>query len=379
LSDIKKSKLFPFPVNEEVALRNLFEGILQETELGEISDVLISNPDDEDILQYNSSLMVWENVPLPTLPIGNLDDIGDVVITTVADGDVLTWDSGTSRWVNEAPTGGGGTPGGTGTQLQFRNGTSFGGVLGTVWDGTTLTLPSAVRIGPATGVGARSIVGFDELSVQYDHPTDTGSYARLEMGRTGSNQTSWTLEAVGDAGNDITTFTFTSGSTAPEFNGNGMWHAGNFSPSSKQDTLASGTNIRTVDNQSLVGSGNVDSKPIEAIGVACSDETTDITAGTAKVTFRMPYAFTLTGVRASLSTAQPSGSIFTVDINEAGTSILSTKLTIDNTELTSTTAATAPVISDTSLADDAQITVDVDQIGTTGARGLKVWLIGRRT
>jgi hypothetical protein len=37
------------------------------------------------------------------------------------------------------------------------------------------------------------------------------------------------------------------------------------------------------------------------------------------------------------------------------------------------------VISDTSLADDAQITVDVDQIGTTGARGLKVWLIGRRT
>ena len=93
----------------------------------------------------------------------------------------------------------------------------------------------------------------------------------------------------------------------------------------------------------------------------------------------MPYAFTLTGVRASLSTAQPSGSIFTVDINEAGTSILSTKLTIDNTELTSTTAATAPVISDTSLADDAQITVDVDQIGDTGARGLKVWLIGRRT
>jgi hypothetical protein len=200
LSDIKKSKLFPFPVNEEVALRNLFEGILEETELGEISDVLISNPDDGDILQFNESLMVWENVPLPSLPIGNLDDIGDVVITAVADGEVLTWDSGTSQWVNQAPTGGGGTPGGTGTQLQFRNGTDFGGVTGTVWDGTTLTLPGSLRFGASTGAGTRSIVGLDELTVQYDHPTDTGSYARLEMGRTGSTQTSWTLEAVGDGG-----------------------------------------------------------------------------------------------------------------------------------------------------------------------------------
>jgi len=230
LSDIKKSKLFPFPVNEEVALRNLFEGILEETELGEISDVLISNPDDGDILQFNESLMVWENVPLPSLPIGNLDDIGDVVITAVADGEVLTWDSGTSQWVNQAPTGGGGTPGGTGTQLQFRNGTDFGGVTGTVWDGTTLTLPGSLRFGASTGAGTRSIVGLDELTVQYDHPTDTGSYARLEMGRTGSTQTSWTLEAVGDGGSETATFTFDSNSTTPEFNGNGLWHAGNLTP-----------------------------------------------------------------------------------------------------------------------------------------------------
>ena len=41
---------------------------------------------------------------------------------------------------------------------------------------------------------------------------------------------------------------------------------------------------------------------------------------------------TLTSVRASLSTAQTIGSIFTVDINESGSSVLSTKLTIDNTE-----------------------------------------------
>lgn len=117
--------------------------------------------------------------------------------------------------------------------------------------------------------------------------------------------------------------------------------------------------------------------PAELI-IAVSDETTALTTGTAKVTFRMPYAMTLTSVRASLTTAQTSGSIFTVDINESGSTILSTKLTIDNTEKTSTTAATAAVISDTALADDAEITIDIDQVGDGTAKGLKVTLIGKR-
>lgn len=115
----------------------------------------------------------------------------------------------------------------------------------------------------------------------------------------------------------------------------------------------------------------------EAITVAISDETTAITTGTAKVTFRMPFAFTLTEVRASLATASSSGTP-TFDINEGGTTILSTKLTIDANEKTSTTAATPAVISDTSLADDAEMTIDVDTAGT-GAKGAKVTLIGYRT
>lgn len=117
----------------------------------------------------------------------------------------------------------------------------------------------------------------------------------------------------------------------------------------------------------------------QCIAIACSDEATALAAGTGKVTFRMPYAMTLTAVRASLTTAQASGSVFTVDINEAGTTILSTKLTIDNTEKTSTTAAAAAVISDTALADDAEITIDIDQIGDGTANGLKVYLIGTPT
>jgi hypothetical protein len=108
--------------------------------------------------------------------------------------------------------------------------------------------------------------------------------------------------------------------------------------------------------------------------IACSDETTDLTTGTAKATFRMPAAGTLTAVRASVTTA-PAGSALVVDINEAGTSVLSTKLSIDATEKTSTTAAAAAVISDSALAADAEITIDIDQIGsTTAGTGLKVQL-----
>jgi hypothetical protein len=110
--------------------------------------------------------------------------------------------------------------------------------------------------------------------------------------------------------------------------------------------------------------------------IACSDEVSLITSGTNKVTFRMPYAMNVTSVRASLTTAQISGNIFTVDINKNGASILSTKITIDNGEKTSTTAAISPVISDTNIADDAEITIDVDQIGSANATGLKVIIRG---
>jgi len=112
----------------------------------------------------------------------------------------------------------------------------------------------------------------------------------------------------------------------------------------------------------------------KAIQVAVSDETTNLTTGTAKLVFRMPFAMTLTAVRSSLSTVSSSG-LVTVDIKESGTTILSTALSIDASEKTSTTAATPAVISDTALADDAEITIDITAAGT-GARGLKVSLIG---
>jgi hypothetical protein len=114
------------------------------------------------------------------------------------------------------------------------------------------------------------------------------------------------------------------------------------------------------------------------LAIACSDESTALTAGTNKAKFINPFptVFNVVAVVASLSAAQTSGSIFTVDINEAGTSILSTKLTIDNDETNSSTAATPAVISDGAIAAFAEVGVDIDQVGGGQAKGLKVYLIG---
>lgn len=116
----------------------------------------------------------------------------------------------------------------------------------------------------------------------------------------------------------------------------------------------------------------------DAIIIACGDESTPATAGNGKVTFRMPYAATLVGVRLALTIA-PTGQAFVVDVNEAGASVLSTKLSVDATEKASATAATPAVISDSALAEDAEITVDFDQVGSTEAgSGAKVTLLLRR-
>jgi hypothetical protein len=129
----------------------------------------------------------------------------------------------------------------------------------------------------------------------------------------------------------------------------------------------------------LDGSGLVPSALLtDVIVIPVGDETTALTAGTNKVKFRMPFSATLLAVRDGVNIA-PTGSPLIVDINEAGTSVLGTKLSIDATETSSTTAASAATIIDSSLADDAEISIDIDQVGSTVAgAGLKVYLFVRR-
>ena len=79
------------------------------------------------------------------------------------------------------------------------------------------------------------------------------------------------------------------------------------------------------------------------IQIAASDLTTNLVAATGVGYTRVLRAGTIKEIRASLSVASSSGSV-TVDVKKNGTSMFSTQLTIDVSELTSVTAAVPAVL-----------------------------------
>ena len=91
-------------------------------------------------------------------------------------------------------------------------------------------------------------------------------------------------------------------------------------------------------------------------------------------TFRMPYGAVLNSVRASLNSGGNASGAITIDVNEAGTSVLSTPITIDAGGSSSTAATTPAVISDPAIADDALITIDIDSANTGDSGPLTVTL-----
>src|SRR4029077_2161069 len=136
----------------------------------------------------------------------------------------------------------------------------------------------------------------------------------------------------------------------------------------------SASSTQTLNNKTLTDNTN---KVRAAWTVAASDETTTLTVSSSRVTFRMPYAMTLTSVRGSLTSAQTAGSVLTFDVRLAGTgTIFSTKPSFDNASRTTVGAATPAVLTTTALPDDAEISIDITQVGTGTPTGLKVTLIG---
>lgn len=79
-----------------------------------------------------------------------------------------------------------------------------------------------------------------------------------------------------------------------------------------------------------------------------------------------PYAYTIENLILTSSVA-PTGSTLIADLNVNGTSILATKISIDISELNSTTAATPYVLTTNTISKGSRITVDLDQVGATVA------------
>lgn len=106
--------------------------------------------------------------------------------------------------------------------------------------------------------------------------------------------------------------------------------------------------------------------------VAFSDKVTPITAGTDKENFGAPYTTTILEIWVFLGTVQASGTTFTVDVNVNGSTMLSTKITVDNGEQTSLTAAVPCVISNGAWTKGDKVSIDVDQVGNGTALSGKI-------
>ena len=126
-----------------------------------------------------------------------------------------------------------------------------------------------------------------------------------------------------------------------------------------------------------LGSANVTVK--SWLQLAAAPETGAAAVASAIVTDRMPFDIQNLEVKASLTAAQATGSLLTVDIKVNGTSIFSTLLTFDNTSTTTVGAATPAVITATTIFADDVITIDVTQVGDGTAQGLKVTIGGTLT
>jgi len=69
-----------------------------QVHLDKLSDVTVTNVQNNQVLKYNSSLSQWVNVT--TGSITNLDDLADVVITSVQNDQSLQYNSTTGKWEN---------------------------------------------------------------------------------------------------------------------------------------------------------------------------------------------------------------------------------------------------------------------------------------
>jgi len=133
-----------------------------------------------------------------------------ITLTTTGTSGAATFVGNTLNIPNYA-TGGGGSPGGSDTQVQFNNAGAFGGSTGLTWNGASLQVGfrGAVRFGDLDnsnyiGIRAPSVVG---TNVTYSLPASDGSSGQY-LSTDGSGNLSWASSA---GSGTVTDVSFTGG------------------------------------------------------------------------------------------------------------------------------------------------------------------------
>lgn len=118
---------------------------------------------------------------------------------------------------------------------------------------------------------------------------------------------------------------------------------------------------------------------IEPFGYALGSATSDAVA--IVVPISIPFGISLTSIHAKLGTAA-TGSRFTIDVKKNGTSIFSTLLTFDASELSTLTSSIPYVLTTnpTVFAVSDVLLVEITQVGAaTAGKAPIIWFIGTKT
>jgi hypothetical protein len=134
------------------------------------------------------------------------------------------------------------------------------------------------------------------------------------------------------------------------------------------------------DKFATAASFQASNKNVRYIALRLVEKTTNVAAASGVGgDFEFPFTGVITEVGAFVDTAGTTN-LMTVDIHKGGTTIMTTnKITLDSTEKTSRTAATAPALTTTAVTAGDIFTFDIDGIQTTPAKGLTIWMAVRMT
>lgn len=293
---------------------------------GTAVDATVGSPSDGDILVYRSA---GSDFVLEAKPAGGsnpaLADITDVTITSVADNDILAYDTTSGDYINQSAAEAGlAASSHTHTESDISDLGTYQDVLseGAFVDGDKTKLDGIEASADVTDTANVTAAG----ALMDSELTDIAAVKTLTDASIADT----------DTGSSPTAFV---------------------TPDGLQGSLR---NLRFVD-------------------FIVVDAATDCATGTDLIEWEVPFACTIVQddsnkqyFSAWNATAGTTGTMV-VDIHKAGTTIMTTnKLDIETGETSTRTAATQPDLTTTTLAAGDLITIDVDAVHTTAAKGLTV-------
>lgn len=239
--------------------------------------------------------MAIKKVKLPDNTTVELND-ARVDVSSPSNGQVLAYNSTSQKFENQSiSTGGGdvyyGDGVGGGEAATILSGVTFNGTPAIVTDGVaaiTATIPDAVTESTVSGWGFTKNTG--TITGITMNGSSKGTSGVVDLGTVIVSETQLSKGNTSGSGNAVTDIsvsnhqiTLTKGSTfltshqsIKTVNNTTMTGTGNVSV---QETLVSGTNIKTINNESILGSGNLSVSGLPSVSSSDNGKVLEVSSG----------------------------------------------------------------------------------------------------